>query len=648
MSPDNRNSGDADRSLDQSLVHGIAWTGIVKWSMQIVSWVVTLATVRVLAPTDFGLFGMAMVYIGFGQIVTEAGISAAVVQRPQLMDGEKHQLAGLSVGIGAVFSALTMIVAAPISAFYAQPAVLPILLALSPVFLIRGFQLVPRAMLSRELRFRAIAIIEVIESLTLVMTTLVLAVAGWRYWSLVAGSLASSALTTAILVRHRWVRPRTPTALINTLMRFTWHVTVSQVAWYAYTNADFAVVGRVLGSVALGAYSFAWNIANIAGERVSALVGRVTPPLFAAAQSDPPTLRRYFGLVVEGIALLTLPASLGLSIVADEFVPIVAGARWSAAIEPLRILAVYAAFRSIFYLAPQFLISTGRARISMRFGLLATVVLPPSFVIGAHWGAAGVATAWVVVYPILALMTFVRATLTAIKMSWLDYWLTLWPAVRATLLMGVAVLTVRFATPQAVPRNLALALHVTIGAMVYFVVVAMALRTRLRPLLAMVRERAPWRRPVSDAPVFVAGQPSMVHRAILISYHFAPSSAVGALRWQKMVRLAAERGWEFDVIACAPRELRAADQDRWAELPAGTRVFGVATRPLRLLKFTQAVSRLVGALRAPRRGGARGTTVSRTGSIRMDSRTWMPRSPRDILRADFAWLDLRLERRWAD
>src|SRR5689334_3622114 len=95
------------RYLDQSLVRGIAWTGIVKWTMQIVSWVSTLATVRVLSPIDFGLFGMAMVYIGFGQIVTEAGIAAAVIQRPGLTDDELQQLAGLSLVIGFLFWALT-------------------------------------------------------------------------------------------------------------------------------------------------------------------------------------------------------------------------------------------------------------------------------------------------------------------------------------------------------------------------------------------------------------------------------------------------------------------------------------------------------------------------------------------------------------
>jgi O-antigen/teichoic acid export membrane protein len=641
-----RDVGVADTSLDQSLVRGIAWTGIVKWTTQIVSWVGTLATVRLLAPTDYGLFGMAMVYVGFGQIVTEAGISAAVIQRPALADAEARELAGMSVVVGVLFSIITLAIAAPLAAFYSQPAVLAIVVALSPVFVIRSFQLVPRAMLTREMRFRSIALVEVLESLALVVTTLVLALAEWSYWALVFGSLASAIVATIVLVWRRWVRPTMPTALIKGPVRFTWQVTVSQVAWYAYTNADFAVVGRVLGSVSLGAYSFAWNIANIAGERVSALVGRVTPPLFAAAQNDPPTLRRYLAMVLEGIAILTLPASIGMALVADEFVPIVAGQRWEVAVQPLRILAVYAAFRSIFYLTPQVLIATGRARTSMRFGLLATLVLPPAFIVGSLWGTTGVALAWVVVYPALALATFVRATLAATGMSWLTYWLAMWPALRATVLMALVVIAVRAATPDGVPGHFALAMHVMVGAVTYAALVGFALRTRLKPLLTTIRSSVARKREGDTDTVFSAGTPSSTNRLILISYHFAPSSAVGALRWQKMVRLAAERGWEFDVVACAPAELRSPDPSRWDDLPAGSRVYGVATRPLAVLRFTQATSRLLARLKASVHTNGGGSV--RAGSLRMDTRTWLPKEPRDLLRACFAWMDLKLENRWAE
>jgi O-antigen/teichoic acid export membrane protein len=612
--------------------------------MQVLSWVATLATVRLLAPTDYGLFGMAMVYIGFGQIITEAGISAAVIQRPDLTDRETRELCGMSVIVGAIFAATTVGVAAPLSVFFSQPAVHGILLALSPLFLLRSLQLVPRALLARELRFRSTALVDVVESTSLVLSTLLFAQRGWLVWALVLGTLASSILTTMFVLRYHFVRPAVPTALMRGPVRFTWHVTVSQVAWYAYTNADFAIVGRVLGSVALGAYSFAWNIANIVGERVSALIGRVTPPLFAAVQNDPAALRRYLGLVMEGIALLTLPASVGLSLVADEFVPVVAGDRWAAAIAPLRILALYAAFRSMFYIAPQLLIATGRAGSSMRFGLLATLVLPPAFVIGAHWGAAGVAAAWVIVYPALALMTYVRAILQATQMTWGAYWGSMWPAVRATIVMAGVVVAIRLSTPASVPLKSALLIHVVAGALAYGALVFIGLRTRLKPLLPMLRDSM-WGRPACTEPVLTIGEPSGKHRVLLISYHFAPSSAVGALRWQKLVQLGAERGWEFDVISLAPSELKSPDHDRSAELPAGTRVFGVRTRTVRLLRLTRRVSQLTARLRV--RLVHAGGVTARASSLRGESQSWLPRHPRDLLRAYFAWLDVSNDARWA-
>jgi O-antigen/teichoic acid export membrane protein len=634
----------AGRSLDQSLVSGIAWTGIVKWSMQVLSWVATLATVRMLAPTDYGLFGMAMVYIGFGQIITEAGISAAVIQRPNLTERETAELCGLSVIVGILFTMATLAVAAPVAMFFAQPSVQGILIALSPLFIIRSLQLVPRTLLARELRFRASALIDVVESLSLVLATLVLALMGWRYWALVAGSVVSAVATVLVVVRHRFVRPAMPTELIRAPIRFSRDVTIGQVSWYAYTNADFAIVGRMLGSVALGAYSFAWTIANVVGERVSALIGRVTPPLFAAVQNDPAALRRYLGLVVEGIALLTLPASVGLSLVADEFVPVVAGGQWAAAIGPLRILALYAAFRSIFYVAPQLLIATGRARTSMRFGLLATLVLPPAFIVGAQFGATGVAAAWVLVYPMLALLTYVRATLQATQMTWAAYGAALWPAARATLVMAAVVLAIRAATPATVAMKAALLIHSIAGALTYCALVGIGLRTRLRPLVAMLKESV-WRTPLNTKPVFAPGPRTAAGRILVISYHFTPSSAVGALRWQKLVQLGAERGWEFDVIALTPSELKSPDHERSASLPTGTRVFGVPTRTVRLLRLTRRVSQLAAKwkLRTVSNGGLR----SRASSLPSRSQSWLPRHPRDLLRAYFAWLDVRNEMRWA-
>ncbi len=245
---------------------------------------------------------------------------------------------------------------------------------------------------------------------------------------------------------HRIAWPR-DIHTIKDALGYGIHVAAARVTWYAYSNADFAVVGRMLGTVALGAYTFGWTIANIPVEKVSAVLSRVTTGVFASAQHDAVAIRRYLVALTEGLAILTFPVAAGLALVAREFVLVVLGDKWAPAIVPMALLVAYSGFRSITVLFSQVLVATGRARRNLHFGILMAVSLPVLFVIGAQWGTAGVALGWIVGFPIVFVPFTMRYTLNAIGMSWGEYFKALWPAGSATLVMCGAV----FATGLALP-----------------------------------------------------------------------------------------------------------------------------------------------------------------------------------------------------
>ena len=160
-------------------------------------------------------------------------------------------------------------------------------------------------------------------------------------------------------------------------------------------------------------------------------------------------------------------------------------------------------------------------------------------------------------------------------------------------------------------------------------------------------------------------------RMLLISYCFPPDSTVGALRWQKMTRIAAERGWIFDVITRAPAGAEMEDTSRLADLPPGTRVFGVSTHEPRIRKLERAALRAVQFARARLRRGNASAAVQHTGAT--DSRAVGPMSPmssapaapqrprsfpreqvprsirglRDVLRVYFVWVEHSRIAAWA-
>src|SRR5207244_6949214 len=113
--------------------------------------------------------------------------------------------------------------------------------------------------------------------------------------------------------------------------------------------------------------------------------------------------------ITEGIALITFPISVGLALVARDFVLAVLGPKWGPTIAPLRILAAYAAVRSITPLLPQVLHTIRDTKVEMRPMVAAAVVMPTSFYFsGQRWGTVGLAMAWVVMDPLIATILYWR------------------------------------------------------------------------------------------------------------------------------------------------------------------------------------------------------------------------------------------------
>ena len=476
-------------ALDKSLVRGIAWTGAVRWFTQVISWASTLLVARLLTPGDFGLVGMATVYLGLIQLVNEFGIGSAVVLVREMPEERRAGLGGLGVALGLVFFLISAGAAHPIALFFKEPAVQNIVLALATTFVIAGFKVLPYALLARDLEFRRMSRIDGVEATAQALATVVLAATGFRYWSLVIGSIVASLVSAALSLvarPHRIGWPRDVRLMIEP-MTLGWQVTVSRVAWYLYSNADFTIVGRVLGRRSLGEYSLGWQIASIPVDKVSAVLGRVTLPVFARVQDDLVELRRYVKGLSQGLALLTFPLSIGLALVAPHFVPVLLGSHWHDAILPLRLLALYAGFRSLTTLFPQILISTGHARRAMWISIALAIVLPVAFYVGTHWGTGGVAFAWMVAYPLLVLPLLVIHTLRLIGLRGREYLGALWPAISATVVMTVAVWVADWIVPDPWGDAPALVAQVGVGAAAYLGTLGLFHRSYVKSLLDLLR-----------------------------------------------------------------------------------------------------------------------------------------------------------------
>lgn len=474
-------------ATDRVLVHGIAWSAAAKWLTQIVSWASTVVVARLLTPNDYGLVGMAALYLGLVALVSEFGVGAAIVTLRDLSDEAIAQLNTISVIVGVTIFGVSCVAARPLSVFFHTAALVPVVLTLSISFIIGSFKSVPNAILQRAFAFRTLAAIDTAKALFSAFLAVTLALAGLHYWTLVLSEVCGVALATLLAViraPRRFAMPRIAT--LQKAITFSRQVLVGRVAWFVYSNSDFLVAGRVLGQAALGAYDFAWTITNLPVEKLTSLVSNVTPTVFASVQNDARALERSVLSVTEGIAIVAFPVAIGLGLVSGDLITGVFGTKWAGAIVPLRLLAVYTALRSVMPILPTALTVRGKTRFLMYHGIASAIIFPLAFFWASRFGTMGIAGVWVLLYPI-SVVPLVYVTCRFVT-TWRAYWRALRGATVGTVVMAAAVFGIGRGAPASYPSLLRLAIEVSVGVVVYAATVLLLFPNRVTAFRRTLRE----------------------------------------------------------------------------------------------------------------------------------------------------------------
>lgn len=480
--------------LDRSLANSLAWRAAANWSSQIVTWASFLIVARLLSPADFGIVSMAAILYSYLRYVGEFGIPVTVVTLRDLTGHQLAQLNSVAALLGVVCFGLACVLAYPVALFFRTPRLLPVAIVTCSALVTLGVRAVPEGLLSKELRFRWLSLVDGGCDVLAAAVTLVMAWRGFAYWALVLGNLLAAVVRTVLIVRARpyrfaWPRP----ASIRKQLLFGWQVLVATLAYSSYERLDNLTAGRVLGPSAVGFYGMAWNLANVPLEKVTSLITTVISSYLATVQTDATALRRYLRNLTEVMSLATFPATVGLGLVAGEIVPVALGWKWTPMVPPLEVLCAYAAFRSVVALLDKVLTAAGRARFVMWNQLAALVILPCAFYTGSHWGITGIAWGWVAAYPLIVLPLYWKAFRT-VDMKIGEYFRALRPALDGTLVMTVGVIILKRVVLWGHPVLVRLTLEIAVGAAAY--VSTLLLLHRERALVFYNMARA-FRRPKS-------------------------------------------------------------------------------------------------------------------------------------------------------
>ncbi|XAS70340.1 oligosaccharide flippase family protein [Micrococcaceae bacterium Sec5.1] len=367
--------------------------------------------VRIVSPNDFGVFAVALVVHAVVSSFGELGLSSCISRRDLDPERVGPTVATLAWVSSFALAAITALSAEPLAtALGSIHAANPIRVLSISIFL-GGLFTVPGALLVREFRQGRILLASAVAFLPMNGLLLLLALNGDGAmafaWSRVVGQLISGLVMVASVKRQYW--PRINVHEILPLLRFGLPLAGANLLTYVFLNADFAIIGRSLGTEQLGIYTLAFTIASWPTSILSSTINSVAMPAFSAASSDSEDLTRLLRSSTTIVALLAFPIAALSMVLATPLLIVVYGDKWSPAAPVLSVLAVYGALFSISLLLSNLLVGTGRSGVVFLVQGASILVLVPAVawgvsvvgLVGAAYAHIGVVLLALILYVLL-------------------------------------------------------------------------------------------------------------------------------------------------------------------------------------------------------------------------------------------------------
>lgn len=381
-------------SLKKKTINGLFWSGFSQAGKQINQFVITIILARLLSPSDFGLLAMATIFINFGMVFSEMGISSALIQKQDAHDRHYYSAFWFNVIIGIALTLIFIAVSPLIAWFYKKPELVPILAVISFNFFLSSFAIIQQAILTKEMDFRKLAIRDVAAVIIAGVVGVVLAYNGFGVWSLVFQSVIFTLANVILLWTVSSWRPKLAFAMqdIKDIFHFSANLTGFNIVNYFARNIDQLLIGKFLGAKPLGYYSLAYKIMLFPLQNVSDIVSRVIFPVFARIQNELNKISSSYIVIVRKISIISVPLMLVLFIFAPEIVSLIFGIKWKPSIGIIRIFCICGMIQSIGgNLVGNLRLALGASSLHFKLGLVNSFCVIIVTLIGLKWGVYGVA-----------------------------------------------------------------------------------------------------------------------------------------------------------------------------------------------------------------------------------------------------------------
>jgi O-antigen/teichoic acid export membrane protein len=471
----NKNLSKPKKTLSQKMVQGGGWLSSLKVIRKIFSLIRLIIIGRILAPSDFGLMGIALLTMSALETFSTVGFKQALIQKKENTDNYLDAAWTVLIIRGFMVFIIVYLVAPYVAFFFHTPEVKPIIQVLGLVTFFQAFANIGVIFFHKELEFNKVFIYRFVGISTNFIVAVSAAFILRSVWALVLGLLAEKVVSLIISYLIHPYRPHLSKDIekAKELFGFGRWILGSSIFVFVGNHIDDIFVGRAISAIALGFYQMAYRISNMLETEITQVISSVAFPAYAKIQDQQARLQIAYFRIMRLTIAFSLPITMGMVLLAPEFTRIFLSEKWMPMVTAMQLLAVAGLIKSIVSTGSPLFVGSGFPKYEFYMqlirGVIIIIVIYPLIIymgisgaaLGVILSIAGMLTIW---YPLSQKIT---------KASWQKYFDTFWPPLFCSLLMaGSMYIAKLYWNPVQQPLGMAILMFVTIVIMGICVYVA--------------------------------------------------------------------------------------------------------------------------------------------------------------------------------
>ena len=378
-------------SLKKQALSGVKWTFIQQFGVQGIGFVVSIILARLLQPEEFGLIAMITVFIGIGNALLNAGLGSSLIRSKEVDEEDYATVFYFNLVVSVIVYFLVYILAPYIASFYEQPVLISLIRWLSLSFIINAFALIQQTRLTKLMDFKTQTLVAIPALIIGGVVGVSMAYLEYGVWSLIAFNLVKTFANTIQL----WIYSKWKPLWVFNVSKFKKHfnfgykLTLSSLLDTVFTNAYNIIIGKFFPVAQLGFYQRANSLQMYPVGTISAIMGKVTYPLFAQIQDDNTHLKSVYKRILQMNVYILAPLLMVAGVLATPLFRFLFTEKWLPAVPYFQILLITGILYPIHSFNLNILNVKGRSDLFLTLEIVKKALIVLTIIIAINYGIYG-------------------------------------------------------------------------------------------------------------------------------------------------------------------------------------------------------------------------------------------------------------------